>query len=100
MLYFTQIVFIRDNKEYEFNLFESYVLPLLHKHGGELIYRVRPTADCVIETSLGNPYEIHIVTFASQQGFDGYLNDEERVKHMQLKENAIEKVLLIAGSLL
>lgn len=100
MLYFTQIVFIRDNKEYEFNVFESHVLPLLHKHGGELVYRVRPTKDCVIETSMGYPYEIHIVTFATQQEFLGFMNDEERVKYIQLKENAIEKVLLIAGTLI
>jgi hypothetical protein len=99
MLYFTQLIFIKANREQEFNLFESYVLPLLSRHNGTLIYRVRPTEGCVIESTIEHPYEVHIITFPTKADFEAYRDDKDRLKHMHLKENAIEKALLIEGSL-
>lgn len=100
MLYYTQLIFIKDNGEEQFNLFESYVLPLLKKYNGTLIYRVRPTAGCVIETAMGHPYELHLVSFPTRADFEGYGGDKDRLKHMSLKEASIEKALLIEGKLL
>lgn len=98
MLYFTQIVFVKENQEDIFNLFESRVLPLLEKHNGTLIYRVRPTDDCIIETTIGHPYELHLVTFPTEADFEGYRDDKERLQYMHLKEASIEKALMIKGS--
>jgi len=100
MLYYTQIIFIRDNAADTFNLFESHVLPLLKKYNGILLYRARPTADCVIETTIGNPYELHLVTFPSKADFEGYRDDNDRVQHMNLKEASVEKALMIEGTLM
>ena len=100
MLYYTQIIFVKEGRENQFNLFESHVLPLLKKHNGTLSYRVRPAADSVIESDIGNPYELHVVTFPERKDFEGYCNDEERLQYLHLKEGAIEKVLLIEGKLL
>jgi len=98
MLYFTQIVFVKENQEETFNLFESHVLPLLKKYNGTLIYRVRPTDDCIIETTIGHPYELHLVTFPTEADFEGYRDDKERLQHMHLKEASIEKALMIKGN--
>ena len=100
MLYYTQLIFVKQNREDDFNLFESYVLPLLKRHNGVLIYRVRPTADCIIESTIDRPYELHLVTFPTRADFDGYARDPDRLKHMPLKELSIEKALLIEGRLL
>jgi hypothetical protein len=100
MLYYTQIIFVKSGQEDQFNLFESYVLPLLKKYNGTLIYRVRPGDSAVIETTIGNPYELHLVTFPSKEDFVGYSGDAERLKHLPLKEGSIERVLLIEGKLL
>jgi hypothetical protein len=100
MLYFTQIIFVKENHEDDFNLFESYVLPLLKRHNGTLIYRVRPTADCIIETTIDQPYELHLVTFPTRADFEGYSGDQDRLKHVHLKEASIEKAMLIEGKLL
>ena len=100
MLYFTQIIFVRVGQEDQFNLFESHVLPLLKKYNGTLIYRVRPADSSVIETTIGNPYELHLITFPAKVDFEGYRDDKERLHYLPLKEGAIEKAMLIEGKLL
>jgi uncharacterized protein (DUF1330 family) len=100
MLYYTQLIFVKDGQERVFHDFEEKVLPLLKKHGGNLIYRARPTENCVIETAVNLPYEIHIVTFDTRAGFEAYLNDNERIKFLSLKELSVAKVLLVEGKLI
>ncbi len=100
MLYYTQIIFVREGKEDQFNLFESYVLPLLAKYNGVLLYRVRPEYNAVIETTIGKPYELHLVSFPTREDFEGYSKDNDRLKYMDLKNDSIEKAMLIEGKLL
>ena len=100
MLYYTQLIFIKEGQQDLFNEFESYVLPLLERHNGVLLYRVRPTDDCIIETNLGKPYELHLVGFQSREDFEGYARDNDRLKHMHLKDASIEKAILIEGKML
>jgi uncharacterized protein (DUF1330 family) len=100
MLYYTQVIFTKEGREEQFNQFESHVLPLLEKHKGLLLYRVRPTGDCVIASAMGRPYELHLVSFPSKEDFAAYSKDPDRLRHMELKEDSIERVLLIEGRLL
>jgi hypothetical protein len=100
MLYFTQIIFVKEGKEDLFNEFEGYVLPLLSRFNGELLYRIRPQKSSVIATSWGYPYEIHLVSFRSREDFEAYRDDKERIHYLPLKNESVEKMLLIEGSLL
>ena len=99
MLYYTQVIFIKDKQEETFDLFESNVLPLLKKHNGTLIYRIRPSQECFIEASTKLPYELHLVTFDTKQDFENYVNDDDRKKYLSLKESSIENAILIEGTL-
>jgi len=85
--------------ENSFNLFEEKVIPLLGKHKGKLLYRIRPNKDSIIE-GIDNPYEIHIIEFQTKSDFESYANDKERLKHMKLKDQSIEKIQLIEGKLI
>ena len=58
-----------------FQSYESLVLPLLARHGGRLERRLR-TEDAL--------NEVHIVSFASQDGYESYQADEERQAHRAL----------------
>ncbi len=100
MLYYTQIIFVKEGKEEVFNEFEGHVLPLLTRHNGELLYRIRPDKISVIDASWGHPYEIHLVSFPTRKDFESYRDDKERLQYMPLKEESIEKALLIEGHLL
>jgi uncharacterized protein (DUF1330 family) len=100
MLYYTQLIYIKKGREEVFHRFEDAVLPLLKKHGGELVYRLRPDAGSVI-ASLGEPpYEIHLVTFENKEGFESYKNDPARAACMSLKNESVERMVLIEGQAL
>jgi hypothetical protein len=100
MLYYTQIIFIKEGQQDLFNEFESHVLPLLERYNGTLLYRVRPTDGCVIESTIEKPYELHLVSFPTREDFESYAKDSDRLKYMHLKQASIERALLIEGKML
>ena|SRR5215469_13394636 len=100
MLYYTQVIYVKEGLEDQFLEFESHVLPLIEKYNGALIYRVRPTDDNVIETAMGKPYELHFVTFPTREDFIAYGKDPERLQYLHLKETSIESAVLIEGKAL
>jgi hypothetical protein len=97
MIYFTQLIFIREGKEDTFHAFEDQVLPLLQRHNGELIYRVRPPRSSVVATTIDYPYELHLVSFTDRASFEGYRDDPDRLKYMHLKDESVERIMLIEG---
>jgi hypothetical protein len=97
MIYYTQLIFVKKGSEADFNAFEEKVLPLLNDHNGKLLYRIRPDKNSVIEINGELPYEIHFVSFVGKTDFEHYKNDPKRLGAMELKNNSIEKVILIEG---
>ncbi len=100
MLLYTQLIFIKEGKEELFHSFEDRVLPILARYNGRLLYRARPSAADVIETALGYPYEVHLVSFATKDDFIAYAGDGERQQYLTLKNESVAEVMLIEGSLL
>jgi uncharacterized protein (DUF1330 family) len=99
MLFYTQLVFIKEDKELLFQSFEDNVLPLLSRHNGKLLYRVRPDKENVIETAIEYPYEVHLISFETKDDFVAYANDKERQQYLAMKNESVAKVMLIEGSL-
>jgi hypothetical protein len=97
MLYYTQVIFVKPGQEAVFEQFEAHVLPLLEQYRGELLLRWRQTADGVIHSSMGAPYEVHLVTFPTVDDFKAYAQDRTRQSFLHLKDSSVEKVLLIEG---
>ena len=97
MIYYTQLIFIKPGKEMEFHAFEDKVLPLLANHGSELLYRVRPDKESFIAGTGEQPYEIHLVTFRDVEGFKSYGADPQRLAFVGMKNESVEKVVLIEG---
>jgi antibiotic biosynthesis monooxygenase (ABM) superfamily enzyme len=97
MIYYTQLIFIKPGCENEFHAFEDKVLPLLKSHNGELVYRLRPAESAYVEASAELPYEIHIVTFGDKADFQKYATDPRRQAFMEMKNNSVEKIILIEG---
>jgi hypothetical protein len=79
---------IPSGAEAGFQAYESAVLPLLQRHGGRLERRLR-TDDALTE--------VHIVSFASEEGFQSYLADEGRQTHKGLLDDldVTQRVLLV-----
>ena len=97
MLYFTQLIYIKEGQEEVFHQFENVAIPLILKYNGKLLLRIRPTENSFIESSIDKPYEVHLVEFNNEQDFINFMHDEERKKLLHLKEQAIKTSVLIKG---
>ncbi len=97
MIYITQLIYIKDGEEETFHQFEDHAIPIIKNYKGELLLRVRPDKESYIEKSIEAPYEIHIITFESDDDFQNFMHDEERKKYLHLKEKSIKASLLVKG---
>ena len=97
MIYITQLIYLREGQEKTFHEFEDVAIPIIAKHNGKLLLRVRPQEDAFIENSIDKPYEIHLVEFGGEQDFINFMHDEDRKKFLHLKEQSIELSVLYKG---
>lgn len=100
MLYFTQLIYIKEGQEATFNEFESVAIPIISKYKGMLLLRVRPSEDNFIVHQMEKPYEIHFGYFESEADFQDFMKDEERKKFLHLKEQSIQATMLVTGNML
>ena len=98
MIYFTQLIYIKEGQEAIFHQFEDIAIPAILKYNGRLLLRIRPTEDTFIESSIEKPYEVHLVEFESESDFHDFMKDEERKQFLHLKEQSIQSVVLIKGT--
>ena len=97
MIYITQLIFVKKGKENIFQEFENQVIPLMEKYGGEILYRIRPEKEAFINQDGDTPYEIHFVSFESEEQLNQYIADDSRKKYIHLKEESVETMLLVKG---
>lgn len=97
MIYFTQLIYIKEGEEKAFHEFEEVAIPLIAKYNGRLLLRIRPDENTFIEYSIEKPYEVHLVEFDNETSFKNFMQDEERKKFLHLKEQSIKSSVLIQG---
>ncbi len=97
MIHLTLTIFVKKGKEAIFHEYEENVLPILNDYGGKLIYRIRPSPADFIVSEGKPPYEIHLLSFTSEQDFIAFGKDERRMKFKEQKEEAISFTMLIKG---
>ena len=97
MIYLTQLIFIHPEKEDVFQEFENFAIPLMEQYGGRMIYRMRPNEDSFIFADEELPYEIHYLSFDSDEDLNAFLKDESRLVFMHLKEESIKSSFLVKG---
>ena len=100
MIYLTLMIFIKEGKAATFHEFEDLAIPILKAYNGQLIYRIRPTAEDFITCEGEQPYEIHFLSFASESDFINFSKDERRKAFLHLKEASIKTTFLIKGKAL
>ncbi len=98
MIYFTQLIYIKEGQEQVFDEFEAIAIPAILKYNGRLLLRIRPPENSVIEHSIDKPYEIHFGEFDSEPDFENFTHDEERKKFLHLKEQSVKESILIMGT--
>ncbi|MDE3250282.1 MAG: DUF1330 domain-containing protein [Bacteroidota bacterium] len=98
MLYFTQLIYIKEGANDSFEQFETVAIPLIAKYNGQLLLRVRPDAAQYIEQQMDPPYEIHFGSFNSEADFSAFMKDETRQQFLHLKDQSIRNSLIVLGS--
>ena len=97
MIYITQLIYLKEGQENVFDEFEDIAMPVILKYNGRLLLRIRPDENSFIEYNIDKPYEIHFVEFDSEQDFENFKQDKERMKFLHLKEQSIKTSILIKG---
>lgn len=97
MIYITQLIFIFPGQESVFDEFESHAIPLISKYNGKLEFRIRPATEAYIGDATERPYEVHFVSFESEEDFQRFLKDEERKKFLDLKDKSVRSSILVKG---
>lgn len=99
MIYLTQLIYIKEGQENVFDEFEAVAIPIIRKYNGELVLRIRPEQESLIEATTELPYEIHLVSFPSQEDYDNFAIDEERRSFLHLKEKSVREIILFQGEM-
>ncbi|MBI3259015.1 MAG: DUF1330 domain-containing protein [Ignavibacteriae bacterium] len=97
MIHITQLIYIKPGQEAVFEEFESIAIPIISKYNGKLLLRIRPSNDEIIDSTIENPYEVHLISFDSDLDFENFMNDDERKKFLHLKEQSIRYSIIIKG---
>lgn len=97
MIYITQLIFLREGQEAVFEAFEDMAIPLIAKHGGELLLRIRPNQESFISVAGECPYEVHLVSFPDEPAFQSFLQDDTRRAFLHLKEASVSTSFLVKG---
>src|SRR3546814_8949585 len=100
MIYITQLIYIKENEESAFQEFEKAALPIIAKYNGQLLLRVRPDENSIIENNMEQPYEIHLVRIEEDTDFQTFMRDEARKQFLHLKKQSNRLALLIKGTAL
>jgi len=69
----------------------------MKKYTGKLIYRIRLTKENFINKNQELPYEIHFISFDSQQDLNAFLKDDSRLKFIHLKNESVKSSFLVKG---
>jgi uncharacterized protein (DUF1330 family) len=99
MIVVTQLLYVEAGREADFLAFESIVLPLLPRYGGELLLRLRPDASSFVAGTREAPYEIHLVQFPDEDALARYLADPSRLAAVHLKDRSVRGTLVTKGVL-
>jgi len=97
MIYLTMVIFLQAGKEALFNEFEAFAIPLMSDYSGQVIYRIRPSEESLIVCQGPPPYELHFISFDSENDFHNFLKDKRRKAFMHLKEGSIKTTFLVKG---
>ncbi|MCH2233566.1 MAG: hypothetical protein MK078_04875 [Crocinitomicaceae bacterium] len=98
MINITQLIYIVPGKEEDFLAFEELALALMEVYEGKVIHRLRPSADSFIDNKQEElPYEIHFLSFPSNDHLQAFLKDDRRQDFLYLKEGSVKTAITVLG---
>ncbi len=96
----TALIFARPGYEEKCREFENAMVPILQKHNVYIEFMANLQQENFVLPTMKKPTEIHLLRFSSQSTFEAYKKDKERIDLKNKYQTAIEKTILIKGSIL
>ena len=87
-------LWLRDHDVAAFESFEKRASKLLARHGGTIDLAIRPLK---ADSNPDTPFEIHIVSFADQQGYTEYRSDPTMQELAAEREKIISRTSVLEG---
>ncbi len=88
MLYITVKLFGRNGIRGEFKEYEKIALNIFKKYGGEVVVAYKPSKE-FSQTDV--PDEIQILRISNRTDFDAFMNDSDRTRLANLRDDVIRK---------
>jgi len=89
------LLWARAGREEALVAYEDAVLALVADHSGQVLQRTRNTT-----TSDEEPYEVHLLEFASEDALEAYMGDQRRAALAAERDAAIARTQVLRVSLL
>ncbi len=61
------------------------------------MYRFRTKEDINFSFNKEMPNEIHLISFEPEEGFEKFMNNDDRKKYVHLKDESVKSVILMKG---
>jgi uncharacterized protein (DUF1330 family) len=87
-------LYVHPGRAAEFHRFETEAARIMRRHGGRIERVIRPNGPATD----GLPHEVHVVSFESAAGFEGYRADPELRALGALRESAIARTEVLVGT--
>jgi uncharacterized protein (DUF1330 family) len=88
------LLWARQGQEQRLVAYEDAVLALVSDHAGSVLQRTRNLA-----VSDDEPYEVHLLEFASEDALEAYMLDDRRTALAAERDAAIERTQVLRVSL-
>lgn len=88
MIWVVASLWVKEDREAEFQAYEAQALAILAEHGGEVVSRFRPDS---------GPTEVHILKIASESAFQAFRDDPRLRALSDMRLAAIERTEILIG---
>ena len=93
-VYFTVLIYLKPGKEALFHKYERQAARVMERHNGRFEQIIKPTT---VSGDLPLPDEIHILSFATADGYTRYRQDPESEKLTPLRLESVDRAIFLQG---
>jgi uncharacterized protein (DUF1330 family) len=83
------LLWARQGHEADLIAYEDQVLQLLPDHGARVMQRARTSG------AAGEPLEVHVLQFPTEDALDSYMHDQRRAALLDLRDTAVARTQVL-----
>lgn len=96
-IYMTVLIYLKEGQEAVFHEYERQAAKVMARHNGRFEQLIKPDT---VNGDLPLPNEIHILSFATSDGFASYRQDPDSAALAPMRIASVEKAIFLQGTAL